>query len=117
MNAWERTRYAAGADFERKVRDTLLNVHGAVLVVRSAGSRGKVDLVAFFEPERNAWGRGDGSPVAWLVQCKRDGKLSPADHDALIQLGYDTCATPYLASRSKNGPGVVLEPLHGVVLA
>lgn len=113
---WNVTQYQRGADFERKTRDTLLNVHRAVLVVRSAGSRGAVDLVAFFEPERAAWGRGDGTPQVWLVQCKRDGKLSPADHDRLVQLGYDTCATPYLARRSNIGPGVILEPLHGVVL-
>jgi Holliday junction resolvase len=42
------SHYAAGAAFERKVRDRLL-ADGADLVIRSAGSKGPVDLVSFGE--------------------------------------------------------------------
>lgn len=111
-----RTQYQRGADFERKTRDVLLAVHEARLVVRSAGSRGKVDLVAMFEAERSEWGRGDGTPVVWLVQCKRDGKLSREDRAALLDLAYDTGAVAYLARVSHLGPGVVLERLSGIDL-
>jgi len=41
------TKYSNGVNYERKFKQLLLN-KGATLVVRSAGSKGLIDLVAFF---------------------------------------------------------------------
>lgn len=94
-----RTQYARGADFERKVRDELMHDHEAAYVVRSAGSRGIVDLVAFFQASdfeddrEQTW----AVPSVWLIQCKRDGKLTAEDHELLMSLAAETGCTPILA--------------------
>jgi Holliday junction resolvase len=89
-----RTQYARGADFERKVRDHLMHDLDACYVVRSAGSRGIVDLVAFFTAptvHSRPW------PVVWLVQCKRGGVLSKDEHELLMSLAAETGGRPMLA--------------------
>src|SRR5690606_18497279 len=58
------TRYAGGADFEREVRAALV-ADGYELVVRSAGSKTKVDLVAIKAGQ------------VLIVQCKRNGVCPP----------------------------------------
>lgn len=94
-----RTQYARGADLERKARDELIHDHGAAYVVRSAGSRGIVDLVAFFQASdfeddrEQTW----AVPSVWLIQCKRDGKLTAEDHELLTSLAAETGCTPVLA--------------------
>lgn len=110
-----RTQYARGADFERQTRDALMNGHDATYVVRSAGSRGIVDLVAFFPAEQIASKDDVGtltfiaSPVVWLVQCKRDGRLSAEDRELLCSLADEVGARPVLAYRYDNRPGVSFE--------
>lgn len=98
-----RTQYARGADFERKVRDELMHDYEAVYVTRSAGSRGIVDLVAFFqatdlqiEVEENEY-EMVASPEVWLVQCKRDGRINDEDRELLLSLAAETGCTPVLA--------------------
>lgn len=66
-------RYRAGADFEREVRKAL--VQDGYEVIRSAGSKTKVDLIAWKSL----------GPVL-LVQCKRDGRISPAERTKLLEL-------------------------------
>lgn len=88
--------YARGADFERKVRDHLL-AQGAKLVVRSAGSRSPVDLVAFWQPSMS------GHPTAVLVQVKRDGRLTKASREALRTTAAGLGATAVLASAVMQG--------------
>jgi Holliday junction resolvase len=58
------TKYRRGYDLERRARERLVEL-GAALVVRAAGSKGPVDLIAM-------WGGR-----VWLVQAKRDGYMRP----------------------------------------
>ena len=94
------TNYAAGRAFEYRTRDALLK-EGAVYVMRAAGSHGKADLAAFF-PDF-----GQGIPDVFLVQCKRDGRLSAADAAELIEIAVETGTTPMLAKAGPKGRGVV----------
>jgi len=73
-------RYRAGANFERRVRKYF--ERDGFFVIRSAGSRGLVDL-AVFGP----------SGQAIFIQCKRRGKLSNHEWRELETLGkrYDVC--------------------------
>lgn len=54
MMSGQVNRYVRGRRAEQYVKD-LLRSMGADLVVRSAGSRGPVDLVAFFPDEGEVW--------------------------------------------------------------
>lgn len=98
-----RTQYARGADFERKVRDHLMHDLDACYVVRSAGSRGIVDLVALFMGEDVHVGDRDDdeaiivSPIIRLVQVKRNGKITDEDREILCSLAAETGCTPWLA--------------------
>lgn len=65
--------YRAGADFEREVRKAL--IQDGYEVIRSAGSKTKVDLLAWKSL----------GPIL-LVQCKRDGRISPAERTELFRL-------------------------------
>lgn len=56
------SNYARGRRLEYKIRDELEGM-GAELVVRSAGSKGPIDLIAFFPLEREIY----------LVQVKGKG--------------------------------------------
>lgn len=94
------TNYRRGRDFEYKVRDHLRTI-GAVYVMRSAGSKTKVDLVAFFTTKVK--------PNTWLVQVKKDGKISATDRQDLIDLASKTETQAVLAKA--GNPGVVLEHL------
>mgnify|MGYP000570454909 FL=1 len=68
--------YARGAAFERKVR-RLLEEDGW-FVVRAAGSKGIVDLVALRE-------RGNVLRVQ-LISCKLNGYVPPAEREQLLEL-------------------------------
>jgi Holliday junction resolvase len=83
--------YRAGRDKEYKVRDHL--VDNGYEVIRAAGSKGKVDLVAF-----KLW------PDAWtdrhilFVQVKRiGGTIPPADRAELLRLAKIANAIPIVA--------------------
>lgn len=77
------SHYQAGRDFEHKVRAAL--VADGYDVIRSAGSKTKVDLAAF-KPGQ-----------AVFVQCKRDGKISPAERVELLRVASHIDATPVVA--------------------
>ena len=96
------TRYQAGTKFEYKVRDAL-KAQGAIYVCRSAGSKGPVDLIAFY-----GWNSVRSSA---FVQAKRDGRISRADRWALIELAQQCGAEPVLAKAGPRGTPVVLETL------
>lgn len=66
------TNYQAGTRFEHRVRDRL-RARGFE-VVRSAGSKTGVDLVAI------------GHQRVWLVQCKRNGVLGSVEWNRLRRL-------------------------------
>ena len=110
--------YRRGADFERKVRDRLY-ADGAKLVVRSAGSKGPVDLVALYgshptpvlarEVPRLETGhfRMWGDEVVFppdVVQVKTGtARLSSAKRAELVSLAESVGARAVLASPVKNG--------------
>ena len=94
------TRYAGGADFEREVRAALV-ADGYELVVRSAGSKTKVDLVAIKAGQ------------VLIVQCKRNGVCPPAERSAVLHIAslLPGVGVPVVASRPRvtyrrlTGPG------------
>lgn len=91
------TNYDAGRRFEWKMRDEMMAL--GAYAVRSAGSKSKIDLIGFF----------DG--VVLLVQCKRDGKISPLEREVLVQVAARNPAVtlPVLATTEGwfllTGPG------------
>ena len=95
--------YRNGADLERAVKHHLED-NGYVLVIKSGGSKGKVDVI----------GLKRGETV--LVQCKRSpitkeawrqgrgaAAMSPADRTELRNLAYMVGAVPLLAVWVKEG--------------
>jgi hypothetical protein len=92
------TRYAGGADFEREVRAALV-ADGYQLVIRSAGSKTKVDVVAFKLNQ------------VLFVQAKRNGVCPPAERVELLRVAglLPGIAVPVVASR----PGVTYRRLVG----
>lgn len=97
------TNYERGRAFEYRTRDALM-AGGAVYVMRAAGSHTIADLAAFFEA-----GPGLHERTIWLVQCKRDGRLSAEDKEVLVSLCYEVGAKPYLAKAGPGGRGVIME--------
>jgi len=85
------TRYSEGVEFERKTRALLRDEHGYE-IIRSAGSKTKVDLVAI-------------GPVTgvYLIQCKLNGLCPPAERAALLSLSLRAMATPIVAYKAKEG--------------
>lgn len=92
-------RYRGGADFEREVRAALLA--DGYDVVRSAGSKTKLDLVAFKAGQ------------VLLVQCKRNGICPPAERVELLRVAALLPGTavavvagrPRITYRRLTGPG------------
>lgn len=98
------TNYERGRAFEYRVRDALKD-KGAVYVMRAAGSHTKADLAAFFDT--HGW-----SPVVWLVQCKRDGRLPAAEREELVSIARQTGTRPMLAQAGPKGRGVIFTDLE-----
>jgi len=84
------SNYARGANFERAVKKDLEG--RGYLVMRSAGSHGVTDLVAF----------GPKYPV-WFIQAKIHGTMSPADRKSLYRNAEQCVAWAVRASRPKRG--------------
>lgn len=82
----KQTQYQLGRSFEYRTRDLLLRA--GYYVVRSAQSKGLVDLVALSK------GR------VLLVQCKRGGLLDKDEWDALFALGEKIGGIPVFTERS-----------------
>jgi Holliday junction resolvase len=76
-------RYRRGADLERKIRARL--EEDGYYVVRSAGSKGVLDLVAF---------RADQTLFIQVKSGK--GKMTRAERMELVDLAADHGATPVL---------------------
>ena len=101
------TNYERGRAFEYRVRDALTE-KGAVAVVRSAGSKTKIDLVAMFPIEYgHVYGADLEDMVVWVVQCKRDGNLPAVEREELLRIAELTGVVPYHAHTGPNGRGVV----------
>jgi len=93
------TRYTDGRRFEYAVRNDL-TVNGYE-VIRSAGSKTKVDLVAFKQ----------GQCV--FVQCKRDGKIRPAERTELLRLAALIDAVPVVAWKRPGAAKVLYAEVTG----
>lgn len=81
--------YAKGRRFEYAVRDALIG--DGYEVLRSAGSKTKIDLVAIKRDE------------LLFVQCKEDGRCSPAERTKLIELAQMVEALPIVALKTHEG--------------
>lgn len=91
-------RYGKGARLERAVvkhlKDLKYEAH------RVAGSKGPFDVSA------TGWGK-----QLW-IQCKTNGYVPPAEHDALLDLAAQYGTRPIIASRYPNGRGVWLREIY-----
>jgi Holliday junction resolvase len=83
------TNYRRGRALEYRIRDDLRE--RGYLVVRSAGSKGAVDLMAV--------GNGD----ILLVQSKRDGWAKPSERAALVVLAEQYGALAIIATPGNPG--------------
>lgn len=82
--------YGTGRRYEWKVRDALAD--DGYDVIRAAGSKGKVDLVAMKPGE------------LLFIQCKRtNGTIPPAERRELLRLADLVDAVPIVA----HGPGPI----------
>jgi len=97
------TNYERGRAFEYRVRDAL-KLNGAVAVVRSAGSKTKIDLVALFPILDSPSYEGDME--VWIVQCKRDGNLPADEREELLRIQQLTGVMAYHAHTKPGGKGV-----------
>ena len=84
------SNYDHGATLERAAK-TYLQDNGYRLVVKSGGSKGKVDLVAMKRGE------------TLLVQCKTDGYLSPLERTELWHLADELGHVALVCGWVKNG--------------
>lgn len=84
------SRYDGGADLERAAKK-LLEDNG-YYVMRSAGSKGAIDVAAFKSRE------------VVFVQCKTDGYLAPAERMVFRQLCLTARATCLVARWERSGP-------------
>lgn len=91
--------YAAGRALEYRVRDLL--IASGYLVVRSAGSKGVIDLVALPRIESPAYG-ALSAPLA--VQCKRGGVLPRAEWNKLVTEALSVQCVPVLARWEPHQP-------------
>lgn len=78
------THYLQGYRFERRCKEYLISI-GAFYVMRSGGSKGVFDLVAFFQE------------FIILVQCKKHGQLSRHDKMSLSQVAIAKSILGYKA--------------------
>ena len=85
-----------GDAFERKVRDKL--ICWGYFVVRAAGSKGPVDLVAV-----KVQGRAGSVPEVAFIQCKLSGQIGPGEWNRVLTLSRDCKADPIIAFRPKRG--------------
>jgi len=93
-----RSHYSRGANFEREVRQFLSE--DGWFVMRAAGSKGVVDLVALRE-------RGNVLRVR-LISCKLNGYVPPAEREQLRKLKEELPHAEVLIARKENG-SVVFE--------
>lgn len=82
------SNYDRGRRFEYAVRDHLRT--NGYDVIRSAGSKTKVDLVAIKTGQ------------VLLVQCKLDGKISPTERTELVRIASAAGGWPIVASRKQG---------------
>ena len=93
------TNYEDGRRFEWQVRDDLQT--DGYEIIRSAGSKGKIDVLAF-------------KPYQILaIQCKRSGRAAPAERAELIRLARLLTAVPIIARHQRGRSKPIYERLFG----
>lgn len=110
--------YNNGRAFEYRVRDYLYE-QGAVQVIRAAGSHTKIDLTAFFPAMEggvlldplDSWDDNPAVmpvkiPCVWMVQCKRDGRITKAEREEVRRIAHESGAQPYVFMTGPNGRGI-----------
>ena len=89
------TSYSKGASFERKIKK-ILEAKG-MFVVRSAGSKGPVDLIAFNKKYDGYLPHLHEKLVyPWVIQVKTLGKVRGEELGILIRLAMEYGALPVL---------------------
>lgn len=83
------SQYARGTAFERAVRHSL--EEDGYEVIRSAGSKGKVDLVAFKKGQ------------ILFIQCKLNGLCAPSERAEVLRLSSLVGALPIVAYKGTEG--------------
>lgn len=91
--------YNRGSVFERRIKRELEDV--GYFVVKSGGSKGPVDLSVL-----------DGSGNPYLLQCRKDGRLSKEDLAKLEKLGGDFRTAVVLVCKPKRNEAVRFEYLY-----
>lgn len=76
-------------------------------VVRSSGSHGVVDLVAFWPADAGTWYE------SWMVQCKLYVDLSRSEWNELYNLARTRGCVPCLATRKRRQDFVTIARLTG----
>lgn len=94
------THYHDGRAFEYIVKKALI-ADGYDLVLRTAGSKTKVDLAAF-KPGQ-----------AVFIQCKRDGRTTPAERTELLRVAAHIGAIPVIAWKRPRVAAVLYWRLTG----
>ena len=80
------SQYARGRRLEYKAKH-FFEREGFAVVIRSAGSHGKVDVVAIRGSHDEEITRYDGVPCVWLIQCKtKDRGNMSRNKKALVKL-------------------------------
>ena len=90
------SNYTKGANFERLVKKQLET--DGCFVVKSGGSRGKVDLLAI-----NKLGE------KLFIQCKLHGIISNSEKDALLQLALEYSARAFVVEKLQGNETKWLE--------
>jgi len=83
-------KYQKGYRFENRVKKFYEGL--GYFVVRSAGSHSPADLIAI----KTKHNKGI-YPFVLLIQCKTDGKISPAERQKLVEIAKQTCTIPVIA--------------------
>lgn len=92
-------KYAKGANFEREVQQ--LFIEAGFYAVRSAGSHGKVDVVAV------------GRARTYFIQCKTNGEIASVEWNTLLTVANEVGAVAVIASKDIRG-GIRLDALNGL---
>lgn len=91
--------YNRGSAFERRVKRELEDV--GYYVMKSGGSKGPADIIAI-----------DTTGTAFLIQCKKDGKLSKKEWEDLVKLGLQFHSSTLHVSKPKRNEPIRFEYLH-----
>ena len=91
--------YNRGSAFERRIKRELEDA--GHYVTKSGGSKGPADLAVVDR---------DGRP--YLIQCKKDGALSKAEWEELLEIGQHFNVTTLHVCKPKRNEPIRFEYIH-----